>query len=322
MINLKPKQHLEYYSKMYPNAWEHIDQFRVARKGLPSWPKWCFIPLAAVYNVVISELENQNIDINEENRLPLLNDVSVIGALAAWRVTQRVYRFDPDVYRTVLNTPLTDDLPHNILFNLPEWCVYIETPGFNIGGEDLVGFFAFMDYDTDGKNTELRLVFDYDLPIPSLYSIPIPLGPWPLTESITRIMDKVVQQMGTLDTKQTEAMERTREILTSMLSLIMYLCSDNGELGTKGKRPTWPSNKKTPPEKPKIWDVGQKTGRTLRQALEAAEAPTEAQDVSEQSYGKASWHGYWTEPRNGQQKFIVKWRSPLSTNSNDDILYH
>lgn len=40
-----------------------------------------------------------------------------------------IYRFDPDIYKEVLNTPFTGDLPHEIFFNLPEWCVYIETPG-------------------------------------------------------------------------------------------------------------------------------------------------------------------------------------------------
>lgn len=309
---MKPKQHLEYYTKIYPNAWVLIDEFRGAREVLPPWPKQCFIPLAAVYNVILSEIEKQNIEFNEENRFPLLNDVGIIGALAAWRFTQRVYRFDPDVYRAVLNTPFTEELPHDVLFNLPEWCVYIETPGFKMGGEDLAGFFAFLDYDTDKKNTELRLVFDYNLPAPCLYSIPIALGPWPLTESVNRIMSKVVQETGAANVEQNKAIEQTRETLTSIISLLIYLCADNAEFGAKGKRPTWPSNNKIPPEQPKVWDVGLSIGTALRRAMETAGQPD----------GQAGWHGYWTEPLNGKQKYVIKWNSPLATNNSDDIPLH
>lgn len=54
--------------------------------------------------------------------------VSILGALAAWRMTQSIYRFDPNVFAAVWETPIEGDLPVDMLYRLPEWCVYVETP--------------------------------------------------------------------------------------------------------------------------------------------------------------------------------------------------
>jgi hypothetical protein len=79
-----------------------------------------------------------------------LGDVGAVGALAAWRVTKGIYRFDPDVYQEIIDTPVTGDIPHEILFELPEWCVYIETPGMMAEQEQkVVGFFAHLEYGCD-----------------------------------------------------------------------------------------------------------------------------------------------------------------------------
>ncbi len=64
MAEIRPKQHLEYYSKLYPAAWKQVDKFRAGKgKDLPFWPEWCFLPLTAVYTIVSTKAEEQGIDI-------------------------------------------------------------------------------------------------------------------------------------------------------------------------------------------------------------------------------------------------------------------
>jgi hypothetical protein len=86
--------HLGKYNREYPEAWSIVDRLRADRgKGLPWWPDWCFLPLSGAYAIVF---EKYRID-----PLPIeaLGDVGAVGALAAWRVTKGIYRFDPDVYQ-------------------------------------------------------------------------------------------------------------------------------------------------------------------------------------------------------------------------------
>ena len=86
--------------------------------------------------------------------------VGILGALAAWRVTQGIYRFDPTTFDALWETPVTGDIPTEVLFHLPEWCVYIPTPDRSWRGDTLHGFFAHLEHDANDRRTELRFVLD------------------------------------------------------------------------------------------------------------------------------------------------------------------
>jgi hypothetical protein len=40
-------------SSSFPNAWKLGEQFRFLRggKGMPHWPDWCFLPVAAAFSI-------------------------------------------------------------------------------------------------------------------------------------------------------------------------------------------------------------------------------------------------------------------------------
>ncbi len=265
---MKPKLQLEYYSKLYPAAWQQVDQIRTARgQELPPWPDWCFMPLSGAFAIVNAEAEAQGIDVFGCAGYPLLNDVSIIGALAAWRVTQGIYRFDPDIYRVVINTPITGGLPYDILYNLPEWCVYIETPGLNINGHELTGFFAYLGYEANDNHSELWLVLDYDVPIPSLYTVPIQLGPGLLADALAKTAHEAAWQADILGVKDiAPAVDQQQDDYIPMVSLLLYLCSANGDR-QRGQKADQAAPKQTPKGprlnpsmQPKIWNVGVSMG--------------------------------------------------------------
>ena len=87
-----------------------------------------------------------------------------LAALAAWRSTQGIYRFDPSTFDALWNTPVTGEIPTEVLYCLPEWCVFIPTPGKTWQGSRLNGFFAHLDHNLEMRRTELRLLLDISLP--------------------------------------------------------------------------------------------------------------------------------------------------------------
>jgi hypothetical protein len=47
--------HLAAAGKLYPDAWRQAEKFRAdrGRAGLPAWPSWCYLPMAAWYAIVL-----------------------------------------------------------------------------------------------------------------------------------------------------------------------------------------------------------------------------------------------------------------------------
>ncbi|WP_295430181.1 hypothetical protein [uncultured Thiodictyon sp.] len=54
--------------------------------------------------------------------------------------------FDPTVAAAVAGTPLAGDLPNDLRYRLPEWCVSIETPGRTWEGRTLHGFWVHLEW--------------------------------------------------------------------------------------------------------------------------------------------------------------------------------
>ena len=278
-VTCRPREHLVVAGRLYPHAWLRVDQLRADRgtHGLPSWPEWCFLPLAGAYAIIS---EDAGMD-----RLPfeLAADVSRLGALAAWRVTQGIYRFDPAVYDAVRHTTLDRQIPCAVLYRLPEWCVYIETPSIEWSGQPLHGAWAHLEWDVATGRTELRLLTDSDL---GLLPIVLHLGSWTLAEAMERALAEstrnaqaaggsladLATQMG----PQSELVKHMLPVLQPLVALLLYLCSQNAEIGDGTHRPGNPLHKlvRGLPRtfqalRPTTWDVGVRMGAALRRAYHA-----------------------------------------------------
>lgn len=115
----RPRDALVAIARKYPNAWKQVDEFRASRgKDIEQWPDWCFLPLGGAYAIVDDESRRKH-------EFPDFGDISRLGALAAWRVTQGIYRFDPAVYEAVRNTAIERNIPCDVVYHMPEWCIYI-----------------------------------------------------------------------------------------------------------------------------------------------------------------------------------------------------
>lgn len=314
----RPRQHLITAGKLYPGAWLQYDKFRQdrGRDGLADWPTWCYCPLAGAYAIVSG---------GGDNRAPLtlIGDVARLGALAAWRVSQGIYRFDASLREALLATPLTGDLPCEILRRLPEWCVYVDTPDRLWDGAPLHGFFAHLEYDANTGREELRILLDHEA---ELIPLPIHLGAWPLVEAVARSLDVSRVHASTLGATIPGSVQvEMVDVVGPLVSLLLYLCADEAEIGDGDRRPALPTPTRTKlgwrlfaPAQPTTWDVGVRIGAALRLARDSqdgADGPTGEHARPRAHIRRAHWHTYRVGV--GRIERRVKWIAPIAINVGD-----
>jgi hypothetical protein len=319
----RARGHLIEAGKIYPGCWKQLDSFRQGRgKDLPHWPDWCYLPLAASYAVISADEGGERISLLRSG------DVGRIGALAAWRPTQGIYRFDETLYQALVDTPITGDLPVEVLMCLPEWCVYIETPGLLIDDDPLAGFFAHLEWDANTQRQELRLLLDITMPDGYLL-LPIPIHlTGTLREGIKAASVEAQRQAWRL--KRPDMADVLTEIpdlpFEPLVSLVLYLCVEQADFGGEG--PAHPQPKRTkkgwrlfPAKNIQQWDVGVRLGAALRRAAHSTQ-PVDQEGLRNRPrphVRKAHWHSFWTGPKDDleQRKIKVKWLPPIPVNLDD-----
>lgn len=295
------------YGRRYPQAWELYA--RLLDDPPMEWPSWCWCPLAGAY-AVISQGSDRMLSLDEAG------DIGPLGALAAWRGTQGIYRFHPTLLRELLETPLAGDLPTETLTRLPEWSVYVEIPG-----ADLAGFWAYLEHDAQDGHRELRLVLDYRS-MPRLGQLVIHLG-GTLSQGIADAV-RVARINALREGHAHEApslgeggADEAAQLYAGLVSLVLYLCADEAEIEARGplppkvvrgkKRPILPAAKA-----PVIHETGARLGAALRAARERYAASDESTGATVRPHvRRAHWHHYWTGPRDGERRLILRWLSPV-----------
>ncbi|EFI6790925.1 hypothetical protein OZ488_001084 [Escherichia coli] len=290
--NVSPGVHLLKASKSYPTLWREIDLYR----QVAAWPEWCFIPVGRVMDILLSLKKSKSL----ADRLNIATDGARLAGLAAWRVTQGIYRFDSDLYDSLINTPVSGmDLPSEVLKLLPEWGVYVETP-YDCPCQ---GFFAHCEWDHRTKTTELRLLLDVDN---ELLAIPVPL----INSSLELSIESIIPGMAGASVE-----------LEPLISLLLYICSITADFGHySAEKPVSVKTKKGyrlfPPTQSTIIQVGNIIGSTLRESRGAQRKggglPTGK--VMPAHVRRAHWHGYWS---GSPKKFAIRWMPPILVNCED-----
>lgn len=307
-ITARPIEHLRAWTHHYPALPGLIDQMRRDRgTALPDWPEWCFIPLAGWIAMLMQDPDY------EGSEFAAAADVGRVAALGTWRYSQGVYVMDPALRAALTETDITGELPSEVFLRLPEWCVYVATPGMAYGSTDLHGFWAHLEHDANDGRAELRLVLDTDT---GLVAIPIHLGQWTLVEAMQRVIAEASRQVpgSPLPDRSTEL----AETLNPIVSILLYLCSEEPEIDNDrhpGVSPAYASPTKTkrgwrlfPPDQVTVWQVGRDVGDTLRHERQTVNHDTGR--TMRPHIRRGHWHGYWRGSRDGDREFVYHWLPP------------
>lgn len=329
--------HIRNYAKKYPGAWKKFELFRADRgRDLPDWPDWCWCPLAAAYAIVGLQFEGGKVPIEH------MTDVGNLGALAAWRMTQGIYRFDSDLFAALWSTPL-NRIPVEILYRMPEWCIYIEAPpGQIMNDQVLYGWFTHLDWDVNSGRTELRFVFDLE---EGLVSYMLHLSADTIDRCVAATVEEAKKQgvlhgqdelLGAIkaaEIKEKEVIAKQGTILAHFVSVVLYLCTvaaDISDLRGKKKNPGNPRPTKTrkgfrtfPLDGPTTWLTGYRIGASLRLAEGGSAAGESTRETGRASprphIRRAHWHTYWTGPRSRPQKPVLKWLPPVPVGAGEIV---
>jgi hypothetical protein len=327
----RARARLEEFAKRYPDAFAAIDRFRGMKNSDPDfqWPDWCYVPMSGAHAVI--EHHHQG------DVLSNISAVAELSAYSAWRLGQYVLRFDPALYERLIETEL-GNIPCTTLLRLPAYCIYIETPGLVVMGEQLHGFFAFLEFDYR-SGPELRLLLDYG---DRVVSQPIIFGSesGTLADAIVRLTESARMRASSLSpasregiaTYASQANAMAGEI-TPLVSLLLYACSSEFDADRPLQTPqpvkTKRGTKYFAAPSPTVVQVGARLGAALREAYRLAQTQAATKDGSSDGNSvtphlrKAHWHTYRLGPKKdttgkplefSQRPSELRWLPPIPVN--------
>ncbi len=307
-IVLRLRRHLESVSARYPSAWGQLAMFRREKEQLGGWPDWCDVPLSAAYTIVMARRDQKSDSA----------DISIIGGLGSWRLTQGIYRFDLNLLEALWTTPIAR-VPRDLLHRLPEWCIYLEMPKRQLGIMQIYGAFIWLECNIRMHRTELRALLDIG---DFLYPIVLHLTSGTLDECIEAGLADSMRHMP-LDAGMpaeiwNSVRHRMGEIWSMLISPALYLCSDKPDILSSVGLPVMPTRSLSrttegsiiPAPAPVEWLIGSKIGERLQEARDCQDQ-AEEHDPLKMHARRACWQPYWIGAESGKRKFGLRWIHPL-----------
>lgn len=302
---MSPETHVSTLMRSLEISSRDIDKIRA---GHEKWPKWCFAPFTAWATSVIRSRRD----------LQKVKDLTCAITVIPWRYSRSVYRFDSDVYRELIATPFSGELPGEVLLRLPEWSIFVE-----MQDEAVSGVFVSLEYVSAGK-VELRFVFCAgDRLIPFYINLSAGTIEKSFEESLMEY-EKVAGGSDKVKAEYAELLGEDLSLVKKALSLVLYVCSDEAEIRDRDApdwEPAFPRPKVTkgqerlfPADRNRVVDVGRELGAMLREGAAKSEPSAPTGRTVRPHLRRGHWHGFWTGPRKenrDQQKFFLKWLPPV-----------
>lgn len=143
----------------------------------------------------------------------LMRQCALLHAAASWRPTKDIVRFNDVLYDSLADSRFEGKAPGEILKRLPAWSVYIETPrGMACDGRSFSGFFATLFSDR-----MMSLVYPAENGVDSM-SMLVPLD-CDLSAGFLNV------DTGETESADAKDFDEAKKMVSSSLSLVIYLCS-------------------------------------------------------------------------------------------------
>ena len=328
--------------------YEESAAYAAALRMRTPW-KHCFVPVA---EVIHNEVERQKIELDDqlvelglapEDRDDYVEDAvrsfgnqtyayTNFAIMLNWRQSQGVYRFDREILKALYLTTLPIHLEPAILTRLPEYCVYIDTPGLlNERAESLHGVFFMVE--SVPRESSLHQQYDTRLylacdsgPTDKLTTANV------FTFSLDRpTLKEALATLASVDVESGKLVSRDDPVswLTPVVSQLLYICSNEPEIkadSQPGTLPTRPLPKKTrkgyrvfPPPFVTIWECGWRTGAAIRYEDERQQKQSFESGGRKRSprghVRRAHWHTFYAGPKTANTRETrLRWLSMINVN--------
>ena len=312
----------------YPDVWEQMERIHESngKDGLPSWPEWCYAPMSAAFAIA----GNCTTDMFE-----VVKGMQAISAVAPWRLSKQVYRIDPDLGKLLIEQNDTS-VPNKILLSLPFPSIYVDVSACSIAPVELPnlhGFFVHLEKDANTGQEELRILL-VSKDGKEMFGIPVYIDAGTIAESQKRVKETMKKNEGRFGLPSVSFLDLSlqEDLITKLLQIILYLCSDNAEVvqrerktaSSSGQQPQKPQqgNVKDRYQDLRQWDVGIRVGNAIRRTRvkydsRTAEMGSEHHASPRPHMRRGHWHHFWTGKRDEEEnrKLILRWIPPTIVNA-------
>lgn len=305
----RPNWILNKATKALPGIWSTAEE--VQKIIGKSWPYYCYMPLS-VWHVAIAQVLDTTDYSSQDGQAELAALIELVNILGNWRVGQGIYRFDPSLFESVANTPFNGPLSLEIFSRLPEWGIYVETPGLEVFDYQLHGFFACLNHSPKMGAT-LRLALDTDV---GLRPCTLALDQPSISNALLNVVAPLASSHRCEHTdekleKFTCICETEQGYIEPLISLLNFICTCNDEISdAHGAVPSRPKVQKTkrgervfPATTSNTWDVGMRLGAELRRTLSSALTSSENDETDKHGTAKRPHVrvGHWHHARLGRR---------------------
>jgi hypothetical protein len=310
---------------------EGFDELRQTfiRRGY-HWPSWCYLP-AAMVGAGLGE--DVAVDLNPS----LLSPATMLATLGtAWVPGRIAVRFDDDVARALMDTPVESAIPVEVLQRLPAWGLYVDCPTLAPGA----GFFVALDAGAvrapDGSEQAEVDELLVAIVRPPEDGPPVLLcSQWlKPNASIGESLEAQAQQRDRLgavgleagDEEWIQALGMSRaEVTARLLSLVLYLCADDTDVTRREVPAANPVRGPSRRRDTTVLSAGFRLGAALRSAA-AAHGQHQGEGSGQRvapHLRRAHWHHYWAGSEARQNRHLkLHWVAPISVNADlrDELL--
>ena len=216
--------------------------------------------------------------------------------------------------RRFSDTPLSSRLPVEVLTRLPEWSPLIVAPEFEEWPREIAGAFVCHSWNAIKERRELRVIYIPNAPDTLLISI-IPLNCSTLAEALEAWRIETVEDAPEdgADVEATEELlARSRQAVSRVIGLVLYLCAENAELRALDDpgRPIRQTSAAPVAQRPREILVGYRTGPLLARRRTGTTASGTGRGV-EPHLRRAHWHHYWVGAAEESERHLeLRWLNP------------
>lgn len=322
---LNPSDLTAAFERTYPRVFSLIEDTRLrAIANGESWPAWCYAPIAASQAVMSKSF-------GVSSPATMAAESAKAAGLAAWRMGgKNVLVFDDAVLAELWSTPVTGDIPTDVLLHLPFWGAYIPLPAVATERESVAGVFVHLEQDANTKRPELR--FLVHLSSDDLMMIPLDVDKRvSLEEAVRRTFPFALTDVPEPERAMTKAyLEVVRALTEPLVSITLYLCAANAEIRAPNTNAPAvfahqnPRKRVFAASQPTTWNVAWRIGAALRRAREAvkkysagaAQGGTKIPHMRRQH-----WHWWRTGKRSDPSTwdYVSHWIPPTPVNMPEGV---